>query len=112
MAKKSKGRIGVVYSTDPDYTYSEDRSEQTGSVSPEDQKLRIYLDRKNRKGKEVTIVDNFVGEEEDLKDLGKLLKKQCGTGGSVKDGQVIIQGDFRQKIMQILSQSKYGASIR
>ena len=83
MGKKNK--IGVVYSTNPDYDYDFEEKENVETLEPRQQKLRIFIDRKMRKGKEVTIVESFVGSEEDLKDLGKTLKSKCGVGGSVKD---------------------------
>lgn len=97
-----KERLNVVYSTNPDYSYEmEDNGEQ---VTPEasQQKLRVQLDRKNRGGKVVTLVTGFVGTENDLKELGKLLKSKCGVGGSAKDGEIIVQGDFKQKVLELL----------
>ena len=84
MGKKKK--IGVVYSTNPDYDYDYEEREEMETLEPNQQKLRVFIDRKMRKGKEVTIVESFVGKESDLKDLGKTLKSKCGVGGSVKDG--------------------------
>lgn len=97
-----KERLNVVYSTNPDYSYEmEDDGKQ---VTPEasQQKLRVQLDRKNRGGKVVTLVTGFVGTENDLKELGKLLKSKCGVGGSAKDGEIIVQGDFKQKVLELL----------
>ena len=106
MNKKKGDRHGVVYSTNNDYEYdySED---QEDTLDPEDQELKIYIDRKHRKGKSVTIVSGFIGTDEDLKDLGKLLKTKCGTGGSVKDGEIIIQGEMINKVKSILTSNKY-----
>jgi len=109
MGKKKnwKKRDGVVFSTNPeyDYTYEDDAEEET--LDPADQKLFIYIDRKHRKGKEVTVVEGFVGIEEDLKDLGKKLKTTCGVGGSVKDGLILLQGDHREKLKSALIKLKF-----
>jgi translation initiation factor 1 len=105
---KSKSKIGVVYSTNPDYQYQyEDDNEEVETLPPNRQRLHIRIERSGRGGKTVTIVDNFVGSEEDLNTLGKTLKSKCGVGGSVKDGQIIIQGDFRDRIAVLLSQMGY-----
>ena len=95
MAKDWKDRLGVVYSTNPDFEYNHDQEDDDSTPSPEKQNLRVMLDRKQRKGKVVTLVTGFTGKKEDLKDLGKALKSKCGTGGSVKNGEIIIQGDFK-----------------
>jgi len=100
MGKKK--RQGIVYSTDPDFDYNEESSQSVETLQPDKQNLKVYLDKKNRKGKGVTVVENFNGAEGDLKDLGKLLKSKCGVGGSVKDELILIQGDVRIKITEIL----------
>jgi len=105
MGKKNK--IGVVYSTNPDYDYDFEEKENVETLEPRQQKLRIFIDRKMRKGKEVTIVESFVGSEEDLKDLGKTLKSKCGVGGSVKDGEIIIQGNQKDKVYDLLVKMGY-----
>ena len=106
MSKKKGDRHGVVYSTNDDYEY--DYSEgQEETLDPEDQELKIHIDRKHRKGKSVTIVSGFVGVEDDLKELGKLLKTKCGTGGSVKEGEIIIQGEMIEKVKKILQSENY-----
>ncbi|MDG1298189.1 MAG: translation initiation factor [Saprospiraceae bacterium] len=105
MGKKNK--IGVVYSTNPDYDYDFEEKENVETLDPGQQKLRIFIDRKMRKGKEVTIVESFVGSEEDLKDLGKTLKSKCGVGGSVKDGEIIIQGNQKDKVYDLLVKMGY-----
>lgn len=110
MAKKEqnwKERLGVVFSTDPDYEYKHDE-EESDSIPKQQQRLRILLDRKQRKGKEVTLITGYEGPTEELEALGKKLKKQCGAGGSVKDGEIIIQGDHRDRVMDLLKKAGYG----
>lgn len=103
MSKKNKpDSFGLVYSTDPNYKFHEEPEDIQETLAPNNQKLRIKLDTKQRAGKAVTLVDNFVGKEEDLEELGKKLKNFCGTGGSVKDRLIIIQGDQREKVLQWL----------
>ena len=103
-----KSRLNVVYSTNPDYNYQEEGSnEEQETLEPPKQKLRVQLDRKNRGGKVVTLITGFIGTEDDLKDLGKLLKTKCGVGGAAKDGEIIIQGDFKQKILELLKKEGY-----
>lgn len=101
MSKKNKGRgDGLVYSTNRDYYNDyEDNAQEAGTLPKSQQRLRVKLDTKQRAGKIVTLVDGFEGSEDDLKDLGKELKTKCGTGGSVKDGLIIIQGDYKEKII-------------
>ncbi|QEC51682.1 translation initiation factor 1 [Anseongella ginsenosidimutans] len=106
MKKKNTG--GLVYSTDPGFqlgTSHEDGEEAT--LAPNRQDLRVQLDRKQRAGKAVTLITGFRGRPDDLEKLGKMLKSKCGTGGSVKNGEVLVQGDFREKIMQILGSEGY-----
>ena len=102
-----KDRLNVVYSTNPDYNYEMDDDEEQVTLEPSQQNLRVQLDRKNRGGKVVTLITGFVGTENDLKDLGKLLKTKCGVGGSAKDGEIIVQGDFKQKIVELLKKEGY-----
>lgn len=105
MGKKGKNN-GMVYSTNPNFEI-EDEEEEIETLAPQQQELRVYLDRKNRGGKTATLVKNFIGSEDDLNDLGKMLKSACGVGGSVKDGEIIIQGEKRDKVMQILEKKGY-----
>lgn len=108
MSKNKKPTAdGIVYSTNPEFTIREESKETTETLAPADQRLQIRLETKQRAGKAVSLVKGFVGKEEDLEDLGKKLKNFCGTGGSVKDGEVIIQGDQREKMLQWLIKNKY-----
>jgi len=109
MSKKNKkNRNGVVYSSNPnfDYNYGEEE-EEVSVIPPEQQVLRIFLDRKKRKGKDVTIVAGFEGSNDDLKILGKMLKTKCGVGGTVKDGEILIQGNHRDKVLKLLQDAGY-----
>ncbi len=105
MAKKKK--INVVYSTNPDFSFDYDEDESEETLPPGEQNLYVSIDRKQRKGKEVTLVEGFVGDPDDLKDLGKLLKSKCGVGGSVKDGEILIQGNVRDKVYDLLVKEGY-----
>ena len=105
--KKITGRI--IYSTNPDFTYEEDEESAEETLPPGEQNLKVWLDRKQRKGKVVTLIEGFVGNDDDLKALAKLLKTKCGVGGTAKNGDIIIQGDHREKIMAILTKEGYRA---
>lgn len=102
-----KERINIVYSTNPDFKYEYEQKAALETLSPEKQHLKVVLDTKQRAGKTVTLVQGFVGTEEDLKELAKLLKNKCGVGGTVKDGQILIQGAFKDKILAILHDHHY-----
>ena len=107
MSKKNKSdKRGFVYSTDPDFKFEQDR-ESVETLPPSQQNLRVRLDTKHRAGKAVTLIAGFVGMQTDLEELGKKLKTFCGTGGSAKDLEIIIQGDQREKVMQWLRNNGY-----
>lgn len=102
-----KERLGVVFSTNADYDYENDEEEQEETIPAQQQKLTVLKDRKRRKGKTVTLVTGFVGSDDDLKDLAKKLKSKCGVGGTAKDHEIMIQGDFVSKVMDILKADGY-----
>ena len=105
-----KKRLGVVYSTDPDFKYVEaGDEEEPETLEPAKQKLTVQIDRRQRAGKQVTLVTGFVGKQEDLAALGKTLKVKCGVGGTAKDGEITIQGDLRDKVTALLNQMGYKA---
>lgn len=111
MSKKNdwKKRDGVVYSTESSFNYSYQQNEEQATLPSHQQNLKVALDKSMRAGKQVTLVTGFIGNNSDLEILGKVLKSKCGVGGSVKDGEVIIQGDHRDKIVQILQKEGYKA---
>jgi translation initiation factor 1 len=111
MSKKKSNSSGIVYSTDPDFRLEEDSIPEE-TLLPKQQRLKVRLDTKHRSGKAVTLVEGFSGPVDDLEDLGRKLKTHCGTGGSVKDGQIIIQGDQRDKITQWLLKNGYASTKR
>lgn len=111
MSKKNKQFTNVVYSTNPNYSYEYEAQNEIATLEPSKQQLRILLDKKNRAGKSVTLVTGFIGKEEDLEALGKMLKNKCGVGGSVKDGEIILQGDFRVKASELLTKAMYKVKV-
>ena len=104
-----KSRLGVVYSTNPDFQYETAGMEEAQTLPPEKQRLIVAIDRRNRGGKQVTLVTGFAGTQDDLKELGKTLKTRCGVGGTAKDGEITIQGDFRDKVVALLREMGYNA---
>ena len=104
-----KKRLGVVFSTNPDFAYTEEAEEETATLEPSKQNLIVSIDRKGRAGKQVTLVTGFVGTDEDLAELGRTLKVKCGVGGSAKDGELAIQGDFRDRVTALLKDMGYRA---
>lgn len=111
MAKKNTSdKNGFVFSTDPNFRFEVEENEIKNTLAPAQQALRILLDKKQRAGKAVTLVTGFIGKEEDLEKLGKQLKNFCGTGGSVKDGEALVQGDQRDKVLQWLLKNGYAKS--
>lgn len=102
-----KKRLDIVYSTNPDYHYNKEDEDIKSTLPKEKQLLRISLDKRNRKGKAVTLITGFTGTEDDLQELGKLLKMKCGVGGSAKEGEIIVQGDHREKVLDILQKEGY-----
>ena len=104
-----KARLGVVYSTNPDFKYQTQEQEEVATLPPARQRLIVGIDRRNRGGKQVTLITGFVGTADDLKELGRVLKTKLGVGGSAKDGEITIQGDFRDKVVSILQGLGYNA---
>jgi len=102
-----KERLNIVYSTNPDFDYQTDDAEEQKTLPAEKQSLRIELDKRHRNGKTATLITGFIGSDDDLKELAKLLKTKCGVGGSARDGEILIQGDLRQKVKEILTKEGY-----
>jgi translation initiation factor 1 len=111
MSKNKPDKRGFVYSTDPNFRFEEENNQQQ-TLEPAQQKLKVRLETKHRGGKAVTLVEGFIGKAEDMEDLGKKLKNFCGTGGSAKDGEIIVQGDQREKVMQWLVKNGYKLAKR
>jgi len=104
-----KKRLGVVYSTNPDFKFESEEPTQAQTLEPSRQKLYVGIDRRARAGKQVTLVSGFIGKDDDLKELGRNLKIKCGVGGTAKDGEITIQGDFRDKVVELLRAMGYNA---
>lgn len=102
-----KKKLNVVYSTNPDFEYEKEETSQEETIAKDKQQLRIKLDTKRRRGKAVTLITGFVGQDDDLNILGKLLRVKCGVGGSAKDGEIIVQGDMRNRVLEILKKEGY-----
>ncbi|MCM1150846.1 MAG: translation initiation factor [Alistipes sp.] len=102
-----KSRLGMVYSTDPDFEYTTEEAEEPATLDAAQQELRVWLDRKHRGGKVATLVRGFVGRDDDLQALARMLKTRCGVGGAAKEGEIIIQGDHRDRVVEILTRSGY-----
>ena len=102
-----KDRLNVVYSTNPDFAYETDNEEEIETLEPSKQNLKVSIDRKQRAGKSVTLVQGFVGTDDDLAALGKMLKTKCGVGGNTKDGEILIQGDHCEKVKTLLLAEGY-----
>jgi translation initiation factor 1 len=107
MGAKKKERLNVVYSTNPDFSYSYEQDSVQETLPKNKQHLKIMLDKKQRAGKSVTLIQGFIGTHDDLNELAKTLKNKCGVGGSAKDGEILIQGDFREKIIELLTKEGY-----
>ena len=108
MSKK-KNTIGIVYSTNPQFRYQYESKTEPATLAPQQQDLRVFIEKKHRGGKTATIIKGFIGKQEDMEELAKLLKTRCGVGGTVKDGEIIIQGDCRDKVFDILLSKGYKA---
>jgi translation initiation factor 1 len=107
-----KERLNVVYSTNPDFKYESSNDEEQPTTLPANkQNLKVSIDRKQRAGKSVTLVQGFIGTDDDLKELARTLKNKCGVGGSAKDGEIIIQGEFKQKVADLLVQAGYKVKL-
>lgn len=111
MAKNDwKDRLNIVYSTRPDFDYETEHEEEMETAPKEKQMLRVSLDKRNRNGKMVTLITGFTGSEADLQELGRRLKVKCGVGGTAKEGEIVIQGDFRKRVLELLLQDGYSKS--
>lgn len=106
-----KDRLNVVYSTNPDFQYQQNEETQHETLPPQKQNLIVAIEKKNRGGKTVTLVKGFIGTDEDLAELGKKIKTKCGVGGSAKEGEIIIQGDFKNRIADLLKEWGYRVKV-
>lgn len=111
MSKK-KEKLNVVYSTNPNFSYEFEQEEEQETLDANKQLLYVSIDRKQRGGKEVTLVEGFIGTDDDLKELGKLLKSKCGVGGTAKDGEIIVQGAFKDKVAELLIKEGYKVKLK
>lgn len=102
MGKNKKDRLGIVFSTNPDFDYEYDDQDDEETLEPADQQLRVHIEKKGRKGKPVSVVTGFVGTPDDLAALAKQLKVKCGVGGSAKDGEIVLQGTMKEKVVKTL----------
>ena len=107
MSNKSKHYTGVVYSTNRDYEYQKEEKPEQQTLPNQQQQLRVRIEKNHRGGKTVTIVDGFAGKDVDLEELGKALKQKCGTGGSVKDGIILVQGEMKMRVVKLLIEMGY-----
>lgn len=105
-----KKHLNVVYSTNPDFQFDDNQGDQQNTLPPQQQKLRVRIDKRNRGGKVVTLVTGFVGSDDDLQVLGKMLKVKCGVGGSAKDGEIIVQGERRDQVIALLKAAGYSGT--
>ena len=108
-SKNGPDKKGIVYSTNPSFAFEPEAEYSASTLEPGKQRLLVKIDRRQRKGKEVTLVEGFVGSDDDLQALGKVLKTKCGAGGTAKEGEILIQGDVRDKVVALLVQMAYGA---
>lgn len=102
MSKKDKQKVNIVYSTNPNFSFDEEDQDEIETLDKQQQQLKVFIDRKQRKGKSVTIVSGFIGNDDDLNDLAKTLKTKCGVGGNSKDGEILIQGELKDKVFDLL----------
>ena len=109
MSNKNKNNLGVVYSTNPDYQYANPDAEESKTLPNKQQQLRVRIEKNHRGGKTVTVVDGFTGTQHDLESLAKTLKQKCGTGGSAKDGLILIQGEMKERVVKLLNEMGYKA---
>ncbi len=109
MAKKLNSFDGLVYSTNPDWKPEAEKAPEQETLPPQQQQLKVWLNKKIKGGHTATIITGFIGNDDDLNQLGKKLKNYCGVGGSVKEGEILLQGDFRNKVIDFLTKAGYKA---